>query len=61
VVAVAFLIAFVVNAQWLAWNVDRPDLRAGYFLWWLSFIAVAYAALRLSKGVPVQAQSDAAA
>jgi hypothetical protein len=39
VAAVAALAAFVVNAQWLFLNTEWVDLRAGYYLWWLSFLA----------------------
>jgi hypothetical protein len=35
--------AFIINAHWILW-IDRPgrfDLRAGYFLWWASFLLLA--------------------
>ena len=32
--------AFAVNAQWLVWNTELADLRIGYYLWWLSFLAL---------------------
>lgn len=36
----ATVIAFVVNAQWLFLNTEWVDLRAGYYLWWVSFLAM---------------------
>lgn len=38
--AVVPLLAFVVNTQWLFLNTEWMDLRAGYYLWWISFLAM---------------------
>ena len=32
--------AFLVNAQWLFLTTEWTELRAGYYLWWLSFLAL---------------------
>lgn len=42
--AVAALASFLVNAQWVIYE-GRGDLRAGYYLWWISFLLIAYASL----------------
>jgi hypothetical protein len=35
--------AFVINAHWYVFLGDaRKDLRIGYFLWWLSFLLLAW-------------------
>jgi len=41
--------AFVVNAHWyVLFGSDRKDLRIGYFLWWLSFLLMAFGLFALS-------------
>jgi hypothetical protein len=40
--AVASALAFLVNAYWLVLFEDRKDLRPGYYLWWFSFLGIAY-------------------
>lgn len=48
--------AFVINAGWFILpGSDRSDLRAGYFLWWLSFALLA-AGLFVSAAEPAQRQ-----
>lgn len=43
--------AFMVNAHWyVRFGSDRMDLRAGYFLWWLSFMLLALGLFDLSRG-----------
>jgi hypothetical protein len=59
--AIASLAAFVVNAQWLFLNTDWVDLRAGYYLWWLSFLAISVASLRSAAMTPAGYTQDAAA
>jgi len=34
------LVAVVVNAQWVI-DKDWTELRAGYYLWWMSFLVIA--------------------
>ena len=42
--------AFIINAQWVLWSgPDRFNLRAGYFLWWFSFLLLAIGLFDLSK------------
>ena len=42
-------IAFAINAHWyIFFGADRKDLRAGYFLWWFSFLLLALALFDLS-------------
>jgi len=41
--------AFVVNAHWyVLFGSDRKDLRIGYFLWWFSFLLMAFGLFALS-------------
>lgn len=43
-------VAFVVNAQWVVQlGSDWVDLRAGYYLWWFSFILLALGLFGLSS------------
>ncbi len=58
VAALACLAGFAVNASWLQ---EPADLRAGYYLWWLSFLGVAYALVKLSRSDSPQARSVAVA
>ena len=39
------MLAVVVNAQWVI-DKDWSDLRAGYYLWWASFLVVALGLFR---------------
>ena len=55
----AGLASFLLNSSWyLNWGDDRGDLRAGYFLWWVSFLLMSLAAFRLGR--PFGANSHAA-
>ncbi|MGE0455335.1 MAG: hypothetical protein AB7O37_15475 [Vicinamibacteria bacterium] len=54
------LAAFVVNAQWLFLNTEWVDLRAGYYLWWLSFLAVGCALFRAAVAAPAASLRGAA-
>jgi hypothetical protein len=49
-IAVAALVAFVINTQWLFLRTEWVDLRAGYYLWWLSFLVVSF--ISLKRAVP---------
>ena len=45
--------AFVINAQWCVFvflGPDRKDLKIGYFLWWLSFLLLAWGLVDMSGG-----------
>ena len=45
--------AFIINAHWILW-IGRPgrfDLRAGYFLWWASFLLLAIGLFLLSDAM----------
>ena len=45
--------AFIINAHWVLW-LGRPvrfDLRAGYFLWWASFLLLAIGLFLLSDAM----------
>ncbi len=53
----ACLVAGLINAHWvlgLEGSVDASDLRAGYFLWWLSFVVAAAGALWLARQLPAR-------
>ena len=34
-------VSFLVDASWIVFGNDRGDLRAGYYLWWVSFALLA--------------------
>src|SRR5262249_15050412 len=43
--AVAAVVSFLINAQWILPS-DRNDLRVGYYLWWASFLILSIASLQ---------------
>jgi hypothetical protein len=57
--AIAALLAFVINAQWLFWRTEWVDLRAGYYLWWLSFLLASLISVR--RAVSATSSEDAPA
>jgi hypothetical protein len=57
--AVVALAAFMINAQWLFMRTDWADLRAGYYLWWVSFLLVSLVLYK--SAVPASSRNDAAA
>jgi len=52
--------AFLVNAHWLALHDGREDLRAGYYLWWFSFLGMAWLLWRSDRTAGTAAERAAA-
>jgi hypothetical protein len=52
------LAAAMLNTHWLILYKPRSELRVGYYFWWISSVALAAAALRLSRQYPRDARSD---
>jgi len=57
--AITSLVAFCVNAQWLFFNTEMADVRAGYYLWWLSFLALGCVLLSGVVAPPARSLEDA--
>jgi hypothetical protein len=53
--------AFIVNAQWLFLNTEWADLRAGYYLWWTSFLAMSFLWCRTAMVGPRGSSEEKAA
>lgn len=60
-VTISTFVAFLVNAQWLLLNTEWVDLRAGYYLWWLSFLGVSVASYKEAVRASERSSHDAAA
>ena len=59
VLAGAGLTSFLFNAYWyIMLGEDRTDLRAGYFLWWVSFLLLGLGAF--SQARALRSNSNAA-